>query len=172
MLFRSDQVDALCRAVDRRFGPIDILVNNAGVSWGAPAVDMPLDKWRQVIETNLTGTFVVTQAVGRTMIKRRSGKIINTASIAGLVEGPIGAHTASGHLVKARVGDAWADVRTNHPEIELYQSDGSHPSVEGTYLAACVFYGALFQKSPVGAAKLGVSATEAAVLQAAADLYR
>jgi NAD(P)-dependent dehydrogenase (short-subunit alcohol dehydrogenase family) len=82
------QVDALCEAVDRRFGAIDILVNNAGVSWGAPVVDMPLDKWRQVIETNLTGTFLVTQAVGRTMIARRSGKVINTASIAGIVGEP------------------------------------------------------------------------------------
>jgi NAD(P)-dependent dehydrogenase (short-subunit alcohol dehydrogenase family) len=82
------QVAALVAAVDRRFGAIDILVNNAGVSWGAPAVDMPLDKWRQVVETNLTGTFVMTQAVGRTMIARRSGKIINTASILGLIGEP------------------------------------------------------------------------------------
>jgi len=82
------QVETLCQAVQSRFGAIDILVNNAGVSWGAPAADMPLDKWREVIETNLTGTFVVTQAVGRTMIARRSGKIINTASIAGIVGEP------------------------------------------------------------------------------------
>jgi NAD(P)-dependent dehydrogenase (short-subunit alcohol dehydrogenase family) len=82
------QVAALVETVDRRFGAIDILVNNAGVSWGAPAVDMPLDKWRQVVETNLTGTFVMTQAVGRTMIARRSGKIINTASILGLIGEP------------------------------------------------------------------------------------
>ena len=81
-------MDALCQAVDRRFGAIDILVNNAGVSWGAPVVDMALDKWRQVLDTNLTGTFVVTQVVGRTMIARRSGKVINTASIAGLVGEP------------------------------------------------------------------------------------
>ena len=82
------QVEALCQAIDRRFGAVDILVNNAGISWGAPAAEMPLDKWRQVIETNLTGTFVVTQVVGRSMIARRSGKIINTASIAGLVGEP------------------------------------------------------------------------------------
>lgn len=79
------KVEEFCQAVQRRFGAIDILVNNAGVSWAAPVVDMPLDKWRQVLDTNLTGTFVVTQVVGRTMIGRRSGKIINTASIAGLV---------------------------------------------------------------------------------------
>jgi NAD(P)-dependent dehydrogenase (short-subunit alcohol dehydrogenase family) len=82
------QVDALCETIHQRFGPVDILVNNAGVSWGAPVVDMPLDKWRQVVETNLTGTFIVTQAVGRSMIARRSGKIINTASIVGMVGEP------------------------------------------------------------------------------------
>ena len=82
------QVDALCQAAESRFGAIDILINNAGVSWGAPAAEMPLDKWREVVDTNLTGTFVVTQVVGRTMIARRSGKIINTASIAGVVGEP------------------------------------------------------------------------------------
>ncbi len=82
------QVEAVCEAATSRFGAIDILVNNAGISWGAPAADMPLDKWREVLETNLTGTFVVTQAVGRAMIARRSGKIINTASIAGIVGEP------------------------------------------------------------------------------------
>jgi gluconate 5-dehydrogenase len=82
------QVEALCEAVYSHFGAIDILVNNAGVSWAAPVVEMPLDKWREVLETNLTGTFVVTQVVGRTMIARRSGKVINTASIAGLVGEP------------------------------------------------------------------------------------
>jgi gluconate 5-dehydrogenase len=84
----SAQVGALCPAVEAHFGPIDILINNAGVNWAAPAADMPLEKWRQVVDTNLTGTFLVTQAVGRTMIARRSGKIINTASIAGLVGAP------------------------------------------------------------------------------------
>jgi NAD(P)-dependent dehydrogenase (short-subunit alcohol dehydrogenase family) len=82
------QVDAMCRTVESQFGPIDILVNNAGVNWAAPAAEMPLERWRQVIETNLTGTFVVTQAVGRTMIARRTGKVINTASIAGLIGAP------------------------------------------------------------------------------------
>lgn len=49
------------------------------------------------------------------------------------------------------VAVAWKYIRDNHPTINLYQSDGSHPSVEGTYLAACVFYASIFRKSPVGA---------------------
>jgi hypothetical protein len=48
------------------------------------------------------------------------------------------------------VGVAWKYVRDNYPAINLYQQDGSHPSVEGSYLAACVFYTSLFHKSAVG----------------------
>jgi NAD(P)-dependent dehydrogenase (short-subunit alcohol dehydrogenase family) len=66
------------------YGQIDILVNNAGVSWGELAEKMPLEKWHKVIEVNLTGAFLFAQAVGRAMIARRSGNIINIASVAGL----------------------------------------------------------------------------------------
>jgi NAD(P)-dependent dehydrogenase (short-subunit alcohol dehydrogenase family) len=75
-------------AVDRTievYGQIDILVNNAGISWGAPAESMPLDKWRSVIDVDLTGAFLFCQAAGREMLKRKSGTIINVASIAGLI---------------------------------------------------------------------------------------
>ncbi len=102
---QPDQVEACVRAALDSFGAIDILVNNAGVSWGAPVLEMPLARWRQVLETNLTGTFLVTQAVGRLMVERRRGKIINIASLAGLLGDPpeildaIGYSTAKGGLV-------------------------------------------------------------------------
>jgi NAD(P)-dependent dehydrogenase (short-subunit alcohol dehydrogenase family) len=67
-----------------KFGRIDILINNAGTSWGAPVEEMTLEQWNKVIETNLTGTFLFSQAAGKTMIARRRGKIINIASVAGL----------------------------------------------------------------------------------------
>jgi NAD(P)-dependent dehydrogenase (short-subunit alcohol dehydrogenase family) len=67
------------------YGQIDILVNNAGVTWGAPAEQMPLEKWRMVLDINLTGAFLFCQAVGRHMLERGSGNIINVASVAGLV---------------------------------------------------------------------------------------
>jgi NAD(P)-dependent dehydrogenase (short-subunit alcohol dehydrogenase family) len=63
---------------------IDILVNNAGVTWGERPEAMPLDKWQKVIDVNLTGTFLFSQAVGRHMLTRKYGRIINVASIAGL----------------------------------------------------------------------------------------
>ena len=71
-----------------RFGRIDILINNAGTSWGAPVEEMPLEAWRKVIETNLTGAFLFSQAVGKVMLKQQRGKIINMASIAGMPGSP------------------------------------------------------------------------------------
>ena len=71
--------------------------------------------------------------------------------------------------IVAPVGSAWAIVRRSHPEVNLYVADGSHPSLQGTYLAACVFVAALFGKSPVGATALQIAPSEAAVLQQAAE---
>lgn len=86
-----DEVQAVADATMERFGAIDILVNNAGVSWGEPPETMTLSQWQRVLDVNLTGAFICSQTVGRVMIKRRYGRIINIASIAGLqgnVNGP------------------------------------------------------------------------------------
>ncbi len=80
------------RVVDetlRHFGSIDILVNNAGASWGAPAEEHPLAAWDKVMNLNARSLFVFAQAVARaSMIPRRSGRIVNIASIAGLGGNP------------------------------------------------------------------------------------
>ncbi|MGA8223146.1 MAG: SDR family oxidoreductase [Candidatus Acidiferrales bacterium] len=86
------------------FGRIDILINNAGVSWGAPVEEMTLEQWNKVIETNLTGTFLCSQAVGKVMIRQKRGKIINIASVAGLGGSPpqlqaIGYHASKGGVI-------------------------------------------------------------------------
>jgi gluconate 5-dehydrogenase len=66
------------------FGPIDILVNNAGTSWGAPMESHPLEGWNKVMDLNITAPFVLTQEVGkRCFLPRKTGKILNIASIAG-----------------------------------------------------------------------------------------
>jgi NAD(P)-dependent dehydrogenase (short-subunit alcohol dehydrogenase family) len=73
------------------YGRIDILVNNAGLSWGEAPETMPLDKWHKVLDANLTGAFLFSQAAGREMLKQQYGRIINIASVAGLqslVNGP------------------------------------------------------------------------------------
>jgi gluconate 5-dehydrogenase len=80
--------DDIARLVDetlQRLGHVDILVNNAGATWGAPAEDHPLDAWDKVMNLNVRGTFLLTQAIGkRSMIPRRYGRIVIVASIAGL----------------------------------------------------------------------------------------
>lgn len=81
---KPDEVSAVIAHAVKEFGSIDILVNNAGVSWGAMPEDMPLEKWRQVIDINLTGCFLFAQAAGREMLKNNHGSIINVASIAGM----------------------------------------------------------------------------------------
>jgi gluconate 5-dehydrogenase len=70
----------------KKFGKVDILVNNAGATWGAPAEDHPLEAWDKLVNVNLTGVFVLTQIVAkRSMIPAKWGRIINIASIAGLM---------------------------------------------------------------------------------------
>lgn len=68
-------------------------------------------------------------------------------------------------------GPAWKYVIDNHPTINLFSADGSHPSYAGTYLSACVFYGSIFHKSPVGATFLGsLDQATANILQYAASI--
>ncbi|MGH9104979.1 MAG: SDR family oxidoreductase [Acidimicrobiales bacterium] len=79
--------------VDRtlaELGRLDILVNDAGTSWGAPAEETPLGGWQKVIDVNLTGLFLMSQAAGRQMIAQGSGSIVNIASVAGLRGSPAG----------------------------------------------------------------------------------
>lgn len=88
------QVNAVVDAAMEAFGRIDILVNNAGVSWGARPEEMSLEQWKRVLDTNLTGAFLFAQAAGREMLKKRSGSIINIASVAGMRSSTHGPHYA------------------------------------------------------------------------------
>ncbi|MDQ2888676.1 MAG: glucose 1-dehydrogenase [Chloroflexota bacterium] len=72
-----------------KFGQIDVLVNNAGLTWGTPAEQMSLERWHQVLEANVTGTFLMSQAVGRHMLEHKQGAIVNVASVAGLGGGQL-----------------------------------------------------------------------------------
>jgi NAD(P)-dependent dehydrogenase (short-subunit alcohol dehydrogenase family) len=82
---KPDQVETMKEATLKRFGRIDVLVNNAGRAWAAPPEDTPLERWQQVFDLNITAPFLCAQTLGREMIRQKRGKIVNIASIAGLV---------------------------------------------------------------------------------------
>ena len=88
------QVENVVSSTLEKLGPVDILVNNAGISWGERPETMPLDQWRRVLDTNLTGAFLFAQAAGREMLKSGSGCIINIASVAGIRSSVGGPHYA------------------------------------------------------------------------------
>jgi len=105
-LASEDSIAAFAEWLAGRFGQVDILVNNAGATWGAAAIDHPLSGWRKVIDVNLTGTFLLTQEIGRRwMVPARKGRVVNVASIEGLIGhdagilGTIAYNTAKGGLV-------------------------------------------------------------------------
>lgn len=81
-------VDAAVGAIVERSGRIDILVNSAGVVRLAPAEDLDVADWQLTIGVNLTGTFLMTQRVGRVMLAAGSGRVISLASQAGIVAIP------------------------------------------------------------------------------------
>lgn len=68
-------------AIERDVGPIDILINNAGMQYRAPLQDFPIEKWDEIVRTNISSLFYVGQAVARFMIARGRGKIVNIASV-------------------------------------------------------------------------------------------
>ena len=86
---KPEEIARLAAETVERMGPIDILVNNAGASWGAPAETHPLEAWDKVMNLNVRGYFLLSQAVANnSMIPKGRGRIINIASIAGLAGNP------------------------------------------------------------------------------------
>ena len=76
-------VAAMVKRVLEEFPRIDILVNAAGLAIRKPADSFPIDEWQKVMDINARGTFLCCQAVGREMIKQKSGKIVNVSSVRG-----------------------------------------------------------------------------------------
>jgi NAD(P)-dependent dehydrogenase (short-subunit alcohol dehydrogenase family) len=82
---READVDNLFERALERFGTIDVLINNAGIADSTPVYDMPLELWRQVIETNLTSAFLCSRAAFRVMKDKGRGRIVNIGSISARV---------------------------------------------------------------------------------------
>lgn len=87
-----EQVDSMVKRTVDAFGRIDILVNNAGVSFLCPVEEISPNGWDAVVNINLKGTFLCSNAAGKVMIQQKAGKIINIASVAGIDGSPNMAH--------------------------------------------------------------------------------
>ncbi|MDB9460683.1 3-oxoacyl-[acyl-carrier-protein] reductase [Dolichospermum planctonicum] len=85
---QENQVDTLIKTTLEKFQRVDILVNNAGITRDTLLLRMKLEEWQAVIDINLTGVFLCTKAVSKIMLKQRSGRIINIASVAGQMGNP------------------------------------------------------------------------------------
>ena len=91
------QVETLLAHLAAQGVAIDILVNNAGLTWAAPPEAMPIERWRQVLDVNLTAAFLLARGLAPGMRSRGFGRIVNVASVAGLVGTPSGLMDAVGY---------------------------------------------------------------------------
>ena len=85
---QAEQVESLFEQTMSHFGRVDVLVNNAGITRDTLLLRMKLADWQAVIDLNLTGVFLCTKAASKIMLKQKSGRIINIASVAGQMGNP------------------------------------------------------------------------------------
>ena len=81
----QEDVDALLKATVDTFGTVDFLVNNAGITKDTLILRMKENDWDAVVDTNLKGTFMTTKVIGKYMLKKKSGRIVNITSVVGLM---------------------------------------------------------------------------------------
>jgi len=118
---KPEQVAAMVDQVTDRLGPIDILVNNAGVCYHRPALEVTLEEWQSVMNVNVNGVWYCAQAVGRQMVERKTGTIVNIGSMSGLIvnrpqmQPGYNASKAAVHHLTRSLAAEWApfNVRVN-----------------------------------------------------------
>ena len=159
-------IEALFGEIETRFGRLDLLFNNAGI--GAPPVqldELTLEQWTAVVETNLTGTFLCTQAAFRLMKRQspRGGRIVNNGSLSAWVPRPLSApYTATKHAItgltrstsldgrahdiacgQIDIGNAATEMTVPMRTLGVLQPDGStmlEPTIDPADVARAVVY--------------------------------
>ena len=136
----AGETEEVVRRTLAELGALDILVNNAGTSWGAPALEHPLEAWEKVLRVNLTGVFLASQAAARVMAAAGGGRIVNVASSAAFAGLPpevmdAAAYTASKGGVVALTRDLavkWAryGIAVNAIAPGWFPSDLSRATLE------------------------------------------
>ncbi len=99
---KKEEVEALVAAARKQLGPINVLVNNAGIAQIKNFLDIAPEEWQRMLDVHMKGTFLCTQAVIPDMVAAKWGRVINTASVAGMEGGPQNAHYAA-----AKAAIAW-----------------------------------------------------------------
>lgn len=129
----AQSVGALFERVEKEFGRLDLLFNNAGISAPATALeDLPLEQWRSVVDTNLTGAFLCTQAAFRLMKTQqpRGGRIINNGSVSATTPRPrLVAYTASKHAVSGLTKATSLEGRQSLMALPLELNQSADPSL-------------------------------------------
>jgi NAD(P)-dependent dehydrogenase (short-subunit alcohol dehydrogenase family) len=126
-------VTAMVDAVEQRYGPIDILVNNAGIVEHLPALEVSPESWRSVLSVNLDGLWYCCQVVGRSMVRRERGVIINIGSISAMIvnrpqwQPAYNASKAAVHQLTRSLAAEWApyNVRVNALALGYVRTDMS-----------------------------------------------
>ncbi len=132
----SSQIRETILKIEEEIGPIDILVNNAGVQRRAPLDQIEETAWREIIETNLNGMFLVTKQVVQGMIARQAGKIINIGSLQCEVSrntiGPYAASKGGVRMLTKAMATDWGkhNIQTNAIGPGYYLSEMTKPLAE------------------------------------------
>lgn len=137
--------------IEAEIGPISVLVNNAGIQHRQPLDQFPPDKWDEIIKTNLSSVFYVSQAVAQQMIPRRSGRIINIASVASELARPtITPYTASKGAVRNLTRGMCADWARHGLQINAIAPGYFKTPLNTALMADSAFNSWVTSRTPAG----------------------
>ncbi|MCO8246767.1 MULTISPECIES: SDR family oxidoreductase [unclassified Haladaptatus] len=162
----EDAVEAMVEATVERFGGVDILVNNAGIVVHEAMETMTLDEWRDVIDVNLTGTFLCSRAAGREMIENGGGTILNVSSMSAFIanhpQRQVAYNTSKAGLegFKNQLASEWAEhgIRVNNIAPGYIATDNADQGAEAVENAVDTWKGEMLHEEIASPEALGPTA--------------